>query len=1733
MKEILQSTIGNEACQTGIGAGGVDDGSADKQYIYDRCRNAAKKGVTHDGKLIVDGQLTQDPTLLEKEYRRSRGWWQNAPDHDKKIRSKMLDLYKKKVVKGQKVDIDIPSIKAIEHVILDSNNSAAGTDGTPYSFWRLCPRITAYWIQQLFLQAAFDPANFWRERPSLTQLLVFIPKKDEARTADGLRPLCLPTTLIRLISAVINDAVSGPIGKVMHQGQALVGNCREPTKNYIAMQHFLDTGEFEAADRPINEQDLIDSGLLTADELQSPEISSDTRVAILADINKAFERVDPGWIISILQTWQVPTWVVWIATFLMTGRQVRFSIGRVLLGVMKVAQGIDMGAGASPFFFNLGLDPILCIISAIKEVRVTAAYMDDLAVGANLDALNKVQKILGIAEKGLGLKMDQHNCARITCQHACTSGNSIKQSFNAHSCRECANKSSINTDQGLANTNNIVTEGYCRKSWSTPYTCNCQCKLNVIPHRALTIKEWGIADATPWGARVVKESGVYLGLYLTSKWRWSIGSSPRDQAQTATWRTQINYKQPIAKARKRTQDLLHVGLNLGGRVLAWNVYIVSLFSYVGQVYYPDTITAQSIHGIASQAMHSQWWIGIEGLYSFATSLQWKNAPTRIEAIAAGGIVANALRSVGNAWTNDGHNRSTHTDDAAHILRECRDICEDPRTPPHVSKLLNNIDKSLQQNINSNSIKLIGRCIKKIWTAKFSNCVGTPYVTEKIRHLPFNLNIHHIIATAAQPLPARVLLPTIQWALNGVATNTRIRWIHDNSKYYNYNFCSICNDQVYVQHPIRPYGNLGDIFCNNHWALKCQTHTCPPWTIPWISLHDTTSDDPVIKYPHFFPEGIPTRDAATTITASASDLGCCLLCGFFEDSTLHYVQFCPVRRRVFQIFLNLEDTADIELTSDNVYLDAACISGLHYFLYQRRATAIDNENPHETLQENWHVTVHKLLQHLWDVLPDKLRTQKFWHERLADHKVEYGLPLNQRQTRQPRPTVTAGHFIALNAVSKTARIIWPHILSRVCGMCEPCWKQGVAHHHIAYLARRPIRAHAPFPILQKRKAGYFCKTPVRGLDVISMHIYKTGCNKGRKKLPACQKLGMPANAYIHKTICPCGYDTVAVIATRPIDAHEEVFLLPPCVNTDDNTSQVIVTFDGGLRFPRLAAPAAGAAVVGLLYTQGLVHKLGALLVPLPDVNSAQVAERTGGVLAEQYVTRFVRQAQKLGFSPKIPDIVIGDSKSTIGALNNKTCTRSRNLQVLHGNRNEALAFRGRPLVRLHTARTQNPIADKECNKAIDMLLTARAIGDADIPTSFIQYQDSNLHGGLQIHVSPEARHHRVDIHHLPLLTTYNQIQSHGWIQELSRQLGDSNLQNRISWSIEKPEFSDIAAYYAHETMLARGNHTGVQLYHRWAKSIQNARNHDDDEDTAGLQGYILVWYTTKDHQNEGRRQARSPGGQSIPKTLRALVYGSTHNEFDMVGCHLSILASVIEVGQADAIRRVWLELRANKAKIPKQFFSSLLNAHNPSNPSSLQRTAIREHLNSNHGHDASCNRQCCQPHWLENFCQELHQLKRFFIQELNRRGYSGPREYINDGNALYYAMESVEAAIIGDTLQILTQQYSLFSFAYIHDAILIENHIPQQDVVDAFQKASSQRGFNETKIGYKDCREYVNKAVAEVEQNYTVDWDLRDTWRETKAYAGTPASTRGKKRMPPHTHIPVKGHGQDIRMYFHP
>ena len=310
-------------------------------------------------------------STLDAALRATRSFWQDFPSPYHSHWTELLSFYASRV--SLVPHCSPPNFDDFYKAITSSPDSAPGADGLPFAAWRVAPAVSAS-----ALTSHFNDIQTQQARTPL-QSLVFIPKADKGDYADNYRPLGLPNTCDRLIDRAAYSRFATTLIGVLHPAQALLNTFREPQANFLTVQHFLNNTQEHGC-------------------------------VLLSDLAKAFERVNPHWIMHVLFHLNVPYWVIIYCRHILFGRKALHKIGAYFRPPIALRTGVDMGRAFSVLLFCIAMDPWYHHVHAIPRVCVNAGYMDDNATGGyGLSWLNAAQTLI-LKFFSAGFQVLKHTC---------------------------------------------------------------------------------------------------------------------------------------------------------------------------------------------------------------------------------------------------------------------------------------------------------------------------------------------------------------------------------------------------------------------------------------------------------------------------------------------------------------------------------------------------------------------------------------------------------------------------------------------------------------------------------------------------------------------------------------------------------------------------------------------------------------------------------------------------------------------------------------------------------------------------------------------------------------------------------------------------------------------------------------------------------------------------------------------------------------------------------------------------------------------------------------------------------------------------------------------------------------------------------------------------------------------------------------------------------------------------
>ncbi len=137
----------------------------------------------------------------------------------------------------------------------------------------------------------------------------------------------MSSTFLRVLAAVVYRHIVHITPNLVHPSQALLNHFREPQGNFLDMRNLL---------RPPKDAAHEQKGGV-----------------LVTDFMKAFEVINPHFIVEVLKARGAPAWLIAYVHFVLVGRSGIPKIHGKLLPGLAVQVGVDMGDAMSPLLSAL------------------------------------------------------------------------------------------------------------------------------------------------------------------------------------------------------------------------------------------------------------------------------------------------------------------------------------------------------------------------------------------------------------------------------------------------------------------------------------------------------------------------------------------------------------------------------------------------------------------------------------------------------------------------------------------------------------------------------------------------------------------------------------------------------------------------------------------------------------------------------------------------------------------------------------------------------------------------------------------------------------------------------------------------------------------------------------------------------------------------------------------------------------------------------------------------------------------------------------------------------------------------------------------------------------------------------------------------------------------------------------------------------------------------------------
>ena len=527
--------------------------------LWQRLRASCPRTVFYNGPIFNgEGKQCQTDLDLSSAMLATRKFWFEPPVQQDPEWTTYLDQYKSQVQVWPHVPP--PQKEDLIKSILASNDSAPGPDGIPYAAWRLHPGTSAEAMTTHFDDICRTAV------PPPCSVQAWIPKAKMGPTADNFRPLGMPSTFERVIDGSIATVLTKVIAPLLHPSQTVLNIFREP-------------------------QSAVQSVQTTLDQTLPCAVLS-------LDLSKAFERINPYWILQILTACKAPLWIIMYTRHILLFRRCRHKVQGKLLPSRMIVTGVDMGRSFSVLLFCVAMDPVLTYLNRVPGMLTVQGYVDDTTMAGDTtagmqwltDAWNVCTRL-----RSAGIQIDEHHCWKVSGVHM----DGARSGFlDQHPLLEWTQnlrgyatlRQALITRAGYSTTTIVcranlflcLTSTEVDRLLSGTYIaaidplfltqCTCSNKCSVLVNHPASQDTLNALERSNWGTHLIEGKSTALGLFLYGKF------SRSHQGWILEGTQAINPK-AMSKANHRLALFASPAHSVVQRSLANNCFILSLNIY--------------------------------------------------------------------------------------------------------------------------------------------------------------------------------------------------------------------------------------------------------------------------------------------------------------------------------------------------------------------------------------------------------------------------------------------------------------------------------------------------------------------------------------------------------------------------------------------------------------------------------------------------------------------------------------------------------------------------------------------------------------------------------------------------------------------------------------------------------------------------------------------------------------------------------------------------------------------------------------------------------------------------------------------------------------------------------------------------------------------------------------------------------------------------------------------------
>ena len=315
--------------------------------LFLRLQNSRRRKMRIEEVLLVDGTTskTQEDIVATHLAFQSNLYSQKTIQHGAK--QILLDTINTRVTEADTTRFNEPFTKEeiMEAIRSLGKNKAVGTDGLSAEFYQcFADRLADLYVP--ILEACYEA----RDLPATTReaLICLLFKKGDTKLPKNWRPISLLNTDYKILAKLLAARFSKLLPYLLSQDQ----------NGFVAGRQ------------------LEDAVMMCQMVIDYVAINHDSAYLVMLDQEKAFDRVDPTYLLDVLRAYKIPEYLVNWVSIIYSLVPTKLCINGQVTDSILLKSGVRQGCPLSPMLFVLSIEPLANLIRSHPEYRGIALPND-------------------------------------------------------------------------------------------------------------------------------------------------------------------------------------------------------------------------------------------------------------------------------------------------------------------------------------------------------------------------------------------------------------------------------------------------------------------------------------------------------------------------------------------------------------------------------------------------------------------------------------------------------------------------------------------------------------------------------------------------------------------------------------------------------------------------------------------------------------------------------------------------------------------------------------------------------------------------------------------------------------------------------------------------------------------------------------------------------------------------------------------------------------------------------------------------------------------------------------------------------------------------------------------------------------------------------------------------------------------------------------------------------------